>query len=474
MQEIHTEVAIIGAGSAGMYAMREVKRAGKSFVLIDHGPLGTTCARVGCMPSKLALHAAGIWHSRAHFAALGISGGESLQLDSAQTWAALRAQRDQFAGSAASKARAAAGEHLIMGRARFVGPQTLEVTPQDGERLRVHADAFVIATGSRPVLPASFAALGEAVMTTDEFFEQAALPRSLGVLGLGVIGLEMGLAASRLGVAVTGADLAAVPAGITDPLIAARVIEQVGREFPLWLGEAATLEAVPGGIRLQSGERYVVVERVLVAMGRRPNLESLDLPAAGITLDARGMPAFDAATQQIAGSRIFIAGDANGDRPLMHEAADEGAIAGYNAARAASTRFARRVPLGIAFTAPDIVSVGARLDQLDPAQILIGKAEGAANGRSRILHGQHGVLQVYADADSGRLLGASLYAVGGEHLAHLLAWAIQRGETAHSLLQLPFYHPVVEELLQSALQSIASKLPASDDLPLGLAKEAAL
>lgn len=150
MQEIHTEVAIIGAGSAGMYAMREVKRAGKSFVLIDHGPLGTTCARVGCMPSKLALHAAGIWHSRAHFAALGISGGESLQLDSAQTWAALRAQRDQFAGSAASKARAAAGEHLIMGRARFVGPQTLEVTPQDGERLRVHADAFVIATGSRP------------------------------------------------------------------------------------------------------------------------------------------------------------------------------------------------------------------------------------------------------------------------------------------------------------------------------------
>jgi dihydrolipoamide dehydrogenase len=465
MQEIHTEVAIIGAGSAGMYALREVKRAGKSFILIDQGPLGTTCARVGCMPSKVALHAAHLWDSRRHFSGIGIEGVAHLHIDTTQTWAALREQRDRFASGPSNKAREAAGERLLMGRARFIGPKTLEVESSSGQIARVYAHSVVIAVGSRPVRPAVLTALGHAVLTTDDFFEQTALPRSLGVLGLGAIGLEMGLAASRLGVAVIGADLADVPAGIADPDVARRAIDVLGREFPLWLGRTAQLDAVPEGVRIRSGEQEAVVERVLVAIGRRSNLDRLDLTAAGIALDARGMPEFDPATMQIAGQRIFIAGDANGDRPLMHEAADEGAIAGYNASRAETTRFARRVSLGIAFTSPDIVSVGARYDQLNPEAVVIGMAEGAGNGRSRIVHGENSLIRIYADARSGRLLGASLFAIGGEHLAHLLAWAIQRGETVGALLQLPFYHPVLEEMLQSALQSMAAKLPASGPLP---------
>ena len=127
--------------------------------------------------------------------------------------------------------------------------------------------------------------------------------------------------------------------------------------------------------------------------------------------------------------------------------------------------------LGIVFSGPDVVSVGARLGELDPQRILIGRASGESNGRLRILGGEDDLVSVYADADSGRLRGAALLCTGGEHLAHLLAWAIQRGETAQGLLQLPFYHPVVEELLATALQDIAKRLPAADDLPLGLIAE---
>ena len=154
----------------------------------------------------------------------------------------------------------------------------------------------------------------------------------------------------------------------------------------------------------------------------------------------------------------------------MHEAADEGAIAGYNAAHDTVTRFVRKASIGIAFTDPDVVSVGTRFDTLDADKIVIGSASGDKNGRSQILGAADSLLRVYADASDGRLLGASMVATGGEHLAHLLAWAIQRGETAAELLSLPFYHPTIEEMLQSAVQDIVTQLPTSNSLPFGLVR----
>jgi dihydrolipoamide dehydrogenase len=463
--EIQTDVAIIGAGSAGLYAMREVRQAGRSFVLIDHGPLGTTCARVGCMPSKVALHAGGLWAARKEIA--GVGGLETLSLDTAQVWAALRRQRDQFASRPAKAARALAGEFLLEGPARFLEPGVLEVRLGDEIQI-VRAGAVVIATGSRPVLPEWLAAVAERTVTTDQLFELPALPKRVGVLGLGAIGLEMGLALSRLGVEVIGVDLANTVAGIVDPAIGERALARFGREIDLWLGSEVVVSPSGEEVLMRSGDRVARVDLLLAALGRRPNVDSLNLAAAGVAVNARGMPEFDPATMQVGDLPVFIAGDANGDRPLMHEAADEGAMAGYNAARAEITRFRRKVALGIAFSDPDVVSVGARLDQLDPQAIVIGSAGGDSNGRAKILGSEESLLRLYADARDGTLLGAAMMAAGGEHLAHLLAWAIQRGETAQSLLQLPFYHPVVEEMLQTALKEIAQKFP--DDLPSGLAR----
>ena len=161
---------------------------------------------------------------------------------------------------------------------------------------------------------------------------------------------------------------------------------------------------------------------------------------------------------RIGGSNFYVAGDVCNARALQHEAADEGSIAGWNAARHESNDgFRRRVPLSIAFTNPDIAATGCPFDQL-PAGTLI--AEGCANGnaRSSITDQNDNAIRLYVEPGSGRLLGAALFSGAGEHLAHLLAWAVQRGETVEELLRLPFYHPTVEEMLQTALRDAASKL----------------
>lgn len=466
-EPINVDVAIIGAGTAGLYALREVRRAKKSFVLIDSGPLGTTCARVGCMPSKVALHIAEFWNAQKEFQRFGISGAEHLKLDTKQAWAELRRQRDIFAGGAAAGAEKAAGEHLIMGRARFLTPTLLEVEQANGTQ-QIQAQSVIIANGSRPVMPGFLQPFAEHCITTEDFFEMEELPKSIGILGLGAIGLEMGLALARLGVEVHGADMATSVGGISDPEVSKHALAEFGKEIQLYLGVPAELLKAEQGVMLKSGDTQVQVDKVLVALGRRPNSDQLNLAAAGFELDERGQPLFDPQTMQVGQHPVFIVGDVNGQRALMHEAADEGAMAGYNAAQDKPVAFKRKTSIAIAFTNPDVVSVGARFDQLNPDDILIGTVKTQADGRSRVLSQHEGILRLYADKASGTLLGASMFGMRAEHVAQFLAMAIQREETAHSLLQIPFYHPVVEETIQSALQDIARHISDPAGLPFGL------
>lgn len=365
--------------------------------------------------------------------------------------------RDTLAGGAARRTRDGAGDRLVMGTARFVAPGELEVSGR-----RIHTRSVIVATGSRPVVPDFLQRLGDCLLTTDTLFARQRLPRSIGVVGAGAIGLEMAVALSRLGVRVVAADLKDVPGGISDPAVAERAIQRFREEFTLWLGHSVEVLPGPSGAELRSGEESELVEVVLAALGRQPNVESLNLAAAGATPDERGRFAADANSLQLPGTAIFLAGDVHPDRPLMHEAADEGSIAARGALALLDGNSLppalRRTPLGIVFTDPDLCTVGVPFGQLVPQDTVIGTAEGSGNGRSRILHAESGLLRVYARRESGRLLGASMMTAHGEHLAHLLAWAMQRGETVHSLLEMPYYHPTVEELLQSALKDAARQI----------------
>lgn len=451
---LHTDVAVIGAGTAGLTAFHEVRRAGRSALLIDHGPLGTTCARAGCMPSKAVLHAAHQW------AVLRELLGAQPTISATRAddlWQQALAMRDTLAKGAAKRTREAAGDRLLMGTARFVGAGELDV---DGGRIR--AKAVVVATGSRPIVPGFLKALGNSAMTTDTLFARERLPRSIGIVGAGAVGLEMAVALSRLGVRVVAADLKSAPGGIVDPVIAERATSRFREEFTLWLGRPVQVQAGPSGAELRRGDEAELVEVVLAALGREPNLDRLDLGAAGATAQTNGRFSADRATLRLPGTSVFLAGDVRPDRPLMHEAADEGVIAARGALALLEGRpvqpATRRTPLGIVFSDPDICSVGMPFDETAPKSTVVGTAEGSGNGRTRILHAESSLLRIYARRDDGLLLGASLLAVHGEHLAHQLAWAVQRGETVHSLLELPYYHPTVEEMLQSALKDAARQM----------------
>lgn len=465
MQEKNTyvEVAIIGAGTAGLNALREVKSAGKSYVLIDRGPLGTTCARVGCMPSKAVLHAAAVWQGRTFS---GTARAPLADMGPDVLWREARKMRDTLAVGAANKAVAAAGDRLLMGQARFIAPNLIDV-----EGRRVMADAIVVATGSTPAVPTFLHPVQDRLLTTDSLFELETLPGSVGILGLGAVGLEIGLALSRLGVRVIAADVKTVPAGIVDPEVGARATEYftTSSGLTMWLGKKVNVGRTPTGVSMSNGIEIVEVEWVLSALGRKPVLHGLQLDAALVAQDERGYPVIDPYTMRAGHLPVYFAGDVTPDRPLQHEAADEGVIAGWNAARHGTTeRFRRRVPLSIVFSDPDIAAVGMPFDQLDPEQTIIGAASGRGNGRSRVMGAEENFLRIYADRASGTLLGASVFATRGEHLAHLLAWAIQRGETAQSLLEMPFYHPTVEEMVQTALADIVRQQGDSRAAPPGL------
>ena len=204
------------------------------------------------------------------------------------------------------------------------------------------------------------------------------------------------------------------------------------------------------------------VDYVIAATGRAPNVRGLGLEHTSLRLDPLGVPLFDASTLQCGDSHIFIAGDVNNVLPLLHEAADEGKIAGENAARFPDVRPGlRRAPLAVVFSDPQLAMVGSRYADLDPERIVVGEVSFENQGRSRVMLRNRGLLRVYADAVSGRFLGAEMIGPDAEHIAHLLAWALQSQLTIERMLEMPFYHPVVEEGLRTALRDASAKLAAA-------------
>lgn len=462
MNERQVDVAIIGAGSAGLYALGQVRRSGKRFVLINGGELGTTCARVGCMPSKAIVQVAEDFHRRGQFDRYGVEGHQDMALSLPEAMEHVQGLRDTFVERVISNSTDTLGDAFVAGYASFVEPGLLDV---EGQRIR--AGRVIVATGSRPVVPAAWNAFRDRVLTTDDLFDQADLPASMAVVGLGAIGLELGQALHRMGVQVTGVDVAQTIGGITDPEVARAAIEVVGKDLPLWLGAPATVTEEPDGrLRVEAGGRVVVVDRVLASLGRVPNVERLGLERIGVPIGPRGIPPFDPRTMRVPGFPIYLAGDVTGERPLLHEAGDEGRIAGYNATHDADLAFRRKVPLNITFCDPNICAVGARHADLDLDRVAIGQINFGPVGRAMIMGKNKGLLRVYADRASGRLVGAEMAAPKGENLAHLLAWCIEENLTVGRLLRMPFYHPVIEEALQAALYDLYAKVDARNEGPL--------
>ncbi len=450
------DVAIIGAGSAGLYALSQVKRFTDNFVLIDGGELGTTCARVGCMPSKAMIQVAEDFHRKSIFDREGIEGGDKLSINLEDAMEHVQDLRDTFVDRTLGNSTDQMDpDKLIESYVRFVDAHTLET--DDGDRIK--AKKIIIATGSRPIVPNAWEQFGERIFTTDDIFEMETLPASVAVIGLGVIGLELGQAMHRMGVKVTGIDQLSRIGGIDDPDVNQTAIDIINSEFPLWLGHAAEItQTADGKLQITAGEQSVIVDKVLASMGRRPNTDKLNLEALGMELGNKGVPVFDPHTMQTSIDHIFIAGDCTAEKAILHEAGFEGRVAGFNTMQDKPMAFKHKTPLAITFCDPNIVSVGASLSELEADSIAIGEIKLAPVGRALIMGKNKGLIRVYADKTSGKLLGANMVSVKGENLGHLLCWSIEMGLTVQQMLRMPFYHPVIEEALQAALYNLKSKL----------------
>jgi dihydrolipoamide dehydrogenase len=464
MNSLSVGVAVIGAGTAGIAAYRAATAAGKHAVLIEHGPHGTTCARVGCMPSKLLIAAADAAHAPARWADFGIRLDGAVRIDGRAVMERVKRERDRFVEFVLDGIDAMPPANRIRGRARFIDDRTLQVD----EHTTIAFGSAVIATGSAPAVAPSLRGLGDRLVVNDGVFEWDDLPKSVAIFGPGVIGLELGQALHRLGVRV----LLFGRSGHIGPFSDLAIRAYADRVFASELafdsaaevralersGDAVTLRyRGPDGV-----DRTEAVDYVIAATGRAPNVHGLGLDRTTLVLDALGVPHFDRNTMQCGTHPIFIAGDASDDRPVLHEANDEGRIAGANAARFPDPVMAlRRTPLAIVFTDPQLAIAGARYVDLVPGSFVTGVVSFEHQGRSRMMLRNVGLLHVYADVATGRVAGAEMIGPDAEHLAHLLAWAIQAEMTVARALEMPFYHPVIEEGLRTALRDAKAKLDAT-------------
>ncbi|HEX3772340.1 MAG TPA: dihydrolipoyl dehydrogenase [Polyangiaceae bacterium] len=465
------DVAIIGAGTAGLAAFRAAEAHGARAVLIEGGEYGTTCARVGCMPSKLLISAADAAHAAREAAGFGVR--TTVHVDAGRVMERVHRERDRFVGLVVEGVEAIPAERRLRGYARFVAPGVL-VVDQGDAATRVDARTVVLATGSSSTMPAVLEGVRDRVVMSEDVLAWDTFPASAAVFGAGAIGLELGQALSRLGVRVHVFGHGGAVGQLTDPMVRAAAVAALRREIAIDVN--AKVHAVrPEGdgveVRFEDDAGEAGVERFavcLAATGRAPNLDRLALDRADLALDRRGVPAYDRDTMQCearsgAGARakapVFLAGDIDQDSPVLHEAADEGKIAGENAARYPDVRPAvRSSPLTIVFTDPQIAAVGASYDEL-PREALVGEVDFGDQGRSRVMLQNRGALRVYATPE--RFLGAEMAAPRAEHLGHLLAWAHQQRMTVQQMLAMAFYHPVVEEGLRTALRDVDAKLKAA-------------
>jgi dihydrolipoamide dehydrogenase len=445
------DVAIIGAGTAGLSARAEVAKVTDNYRVFDPGPLGTTCARTGCMPSKAFLQSAHDYHRREAFAAVGLEGGDQISAVGAQVLAKTRGLRDDFADGVIDNMQSWCPTHLVQHAPEFLEDGTMLA----GDAM-FRAKATVIASGTRPVVPPGWQdTLGDRLLTTETFFEMNDLPGRIAVIGLGPVGLELGQALARLGVDVTGFDPGPMFGGISDPSLQSCLEKSIGRELKILPASAEPRLASDGSVTVSWAEGEINVDYVLAAVGRSPNIDSLKLGRIGIALSKDGHPVLPPGQLNVPGTSIYFAGDVSGGPALLHEAADEGRIAGFYAARRKDADFTRRVPLRIVFTDPQIASVGATFGELQDAQqeIAIGSASFASAGRARLARATGGTIRIYADKATARLCGAAIMGPQAEHLAHLLAFAICGEACLNDLLRMPFYHPTHEEVLRRAIRA---------------------
>ena len=452
------DLVVLGGGTAGSQAARIARDAGASVVMFNDGELGGLCILRGCMPTKTMLHAAHLAHEAEHPVTPGVR-STGLDVDFQAIMANKDAKVERFKQAKIASINGG-GYEVIDARARFIGP---DLVSAGGETYRFTAGA-IIATGSVTWLPPIPGLEDVPFLTSDEVMRLTEQPASLAVVGSGATGSELAQFFARIGTEVHL--LTRSPVGSKIDIDIAGELERVFVDEPMLELHTGVLptrfEAVDGGVRAELADGGVLeVEGLLVATGRVPDVAGLGLEEAGVELrNGRLVTGPDLRTTN---PRILAAGDATGSELLLHVANWEGAVAARNALDpAAEHEVEQRLVMEVIFLDPPLAWLGlseaAARDR--GHEVVTSLVRFSETGRAITMDARHGVSKLVADARTGEILGAQVLGPRADDIIHIVSSIAYYHGTAADMLEMPWYHPTLSEVLLSQARELAEKARA--------------
>lgn len=453
------DVVIIGGGSAGYAAARTARAEGAEVGIIDHGPLGGLCILRGCMPTKTILRSSDVISLMKRAEEFGVQ-PVAVKADLS---AIIERKARLVAEFADDRIRALKdpGFTLYEERAAFRSPYEVQAGPHT-----VTAKAFILATGSVAVrLP--IPGLEEVgYLTSDEALEVREIPHSMIVLGGGPVALELAQFFHRVGTRVTLIQRSAHVMSQGDEDIARPVEARFREEGMTVLTNTRLHRFAKEGARTlahftQEGEeKTVAAETILQALGRRPNIEGLDLAAAQVEVRHGNVVVDD--TMRTSQPHIYAVGDVNGLHDIVHIAIQQGETAGWNAVypHAAPRRYDDRLKTQVVFTDPQIAGVGLSEKECRRLKVpyRVASYPFADHGKAMALGETHGHVKLLASPEDGKILGAHIVGPEAAELIHELIAVMYYHGTVHDLLRIPQYHPTLSEIITYPAEELAGRM----------------
>jgi len=454
-----TELAVIGAGTGGYVAAIRAGQLGMDVTLFEDDAVGGTCLNYGCIPSKALITATDVAHEAGNAEEMGVYADPEVAVDEMVEWK--NGVVSQLTGGV-EKLCKANGVEVVEGRAEFQDEHTLRVA-HGGQGQGSETYEFehaIIATGSRPIEIPGFEFDGDHVLSSRHALDFAGEPDSVVVVGAGYIGMELSMVLAKLDVDVTVVEmLEDVLPGYEDDL--ARPVkkraEELGIDFSF--GQAAdSWEETEEGVLVRTEDEEGNVsefeaEKTIVAVGRAPVTDTVNLEAIGLETDDDGfIETDDRARTEL--EHIYAVGDVVGEPMLAHKASKEGTVAAEVIAGEASALDYQAIPAAV-FTDPEIGTVGmteaaAEEEGFEP---VVGRFPFRASGRALTTGHSDGFVRVVADEDSGFILGAQVVGPEASELIAELALAIEMGATLEDVATTIHTHPTLAESVMEATEN---------------------
>lgn len=452
------QVVVIGAGPGGYVASIRAAQLGASVVLVEKDKVGGTCLNRGCIPTKCLLastHVLDVINKAEDFGVevKDVQPKFSRMMDrKAQIVAELRHSIRQLLKTNKVK--------FVKGEATLVSPRKIEVAGDQGTE-EIEADKIIISTGSVPVKPPIFDFAHDAVLTSEEALKLGEPPKSLLIVGSGVIGLEFACVFSSLGTQVTMVEMMDQILPTEDRIIATRmqhILEQRGIVFHIQTKVEGIKNYSSNGVTatLSNGEE-IVAEKMLVSIGRKPNTKGYGFENLGIEIGRTGNIIVDA-KMQTSVNGIYAIGDAIGGIMLAHVASAEGIIAAENATGHESTLDYSAVPSCV-YTSPEIASVGLTADKAQQLgkEVKIGKFPFTASGKALTTGEDVGFAQIVVDRQTDRVLGAQIIGPHATELISEVTLAVKWGLTAEQIGTTIHAHPTLAESIMEAAENACGR-----------------